>query len=156
MNARERFKVGGRVRLTLKGTYQLRLWTRTSTVRGFTKRPNEVRVQADGNRTVGVFHESYWEADPIPPVCHLMVRSIAGGSMLRVTSRDLEQGRCPICKSGEWWWGPEGGATTMYRSPCGLWVAFSPCGVEIVDAGKTRWCNPAAKCSLGGEKGSYP
>lgn len=74
---------------------------------------------------------------------------------LRITCRDLQAGRCPMCKSDEWWWGPEGGATTMYRSPCGLWIAVSPFGIEIVDADKERWFNPNAKCSLAGEKGSH-
>lgn len=64
----------------------------------------------------------------------------------------LKFGRCPNCHSYTWYMGPDGGMTTMYRSPCGLWVAVSPFGATIVDYNTDRYFNTNRIASyLGGD-----
>lgn len=65
----------------------------------------------------------------------------------------LYEGICPDCGSCEWWMGPEGGMTNMYRSPCGLWASVSPFGIVFNDRQRNRWFNRDKIAPLGGDYG---
>lgn len=62
MTARERFNLNDRVHLTDEAVRQMgKPRSRCGTVRGFGRKPDQVRVLIDGNRWAPTYHQSYWE-----------------------------------------------------------------------------------------------
>lgn len=69
MSARERFKIGDRVRMSdagLRMPRQGRVPT-TGRVVGFGRSPVAIRVLRDGRSTVVGAYADWWEVEPMPP-----------------------------------------------------------------------------------------
>jgi hypothetical protein len=61
MTAREKFKVNDRACLSDEGKRALVQTHKDGVVRGFGGNGEIVRIQLDGNRSVGRFHMDFWE-----------------------------------------------------------------------------------------------
>ena len=61
MTARDRFHVNQRVKLSEKGRAQLGTGYQPGIVRGFGRKPELVRIQRDGVKSVESYHMDFWE-----------------------------------------------------------------------------------------------